>query len=216
MDAAKSVKAIDGRCTPTLGAAMERTNPERSAGPDAGARPFGSFGATGRLPKGTRPAGRNQCFNHLENISGTDEKRRHRLTTLTILRPHQTTPTASDSLEKNAWINLLACRKQHRYTTKPRSLLKQRKIFNNQRKRPISIYFHSRSIARLMCIYPILPPLVTAKPDTTPNMCLHHDRLDIPSRNMIFRIALPPTSSLENHCYPPLIDVSFRMVLGIA
>src|SRR5690606_31175088 len=108
------------------------------------------------------------------------------------------------------------CRKQHRYTTKPRSLLKQRKIFNNQRKRPISIYFHSRSIARLMCIYPILPPLVTAKPDTTPNMCLHHDRLDIPSRNMIFRIALPPTSSLVNHCYSPLIDVSFRMVLGIA
>ena len=38
MDAAKSVKAIDGRCTPTLGAAMERTNPERSAGPDAGVR----------------------------------------------------------------------------------------------------------------------------------------------------------------------------------
>src|SRR5690606_18653801 len=114
MDAAKSVKAIDGRCTPTLGAAMERTNPERSAGPDAGARAFGSFGATGRLPNGTRPAGRHQCFNHLENISGTDEKRPHRLTTLTTLRPHPTTPPAIDSLEKNACINLLACRKQHR------------------------------------------------------------------------------------------------------
>jgi len=47
---------------------MERTHPARSAGPDAGARLFGSFWRgrpSGRLPKGTRPAGRNQAFKQL-------------------------------------------------------------------------------------------------------------------------------------------------------
>ena len=39
---------------------------ERSETRMAGASPFGSFWRgrpSGRLPKGTRPAGRNQCFN---------------------------------------------------------------------------------------------------------------------------------------------------------
>ena len=46
------------------------TNPKRSAGPDAGASPFGSYWRgrpSGRLPKGTRPAGRNQCQKQLGN-----------------------------------------------------------------------------------------------------------------------------------------------------
>src|SRR5690606_32657690 len=35
--------ARDGPSRRASGTAMERTNPERSAGPDVGARPFGSF-----------------------------------------------------------------------------------------------------------------------------------------------------------------------------
>ena len=74
---------MEGPCKPTPEAAMERTNPARSAGPDAGAKRFWLLFP--RLEKVTRPAGRNQTPKQLAKSSKNS----------TLSRPRSFPPNAA-------------------------------------------------------------------------------------------------------------------------
>ena len=83
MDAARAVKGHgwplrgDPRSSDGM-REVERSEPGTPSS-DAGARPFGSFWRgrpSGRLPKGTRPAGRNQALSPLTNKPNAEPKLR--------------------------------------------------------------------------------------------------------------------------------------------